>query len=373
MKKKISLIITVFILLYSVSGFSDMPRRGTPKIQLAILLDTSSSMDGLINQAKSQLWRIVNELAMARSGGLRPTLEVSLYEYGNNNIPAGEGYIRMVVPFTGDLDRISSALFGLTTYGGDEYCGMVISSAVRNLTWDNDPRSLKIIFIAGNEPFNQGEVSYIDAVRSAVARGIVVNTIYCGDRESGISTFWKHGADLAGGRFMNINQDIRPLAIMAPQDAEIARLGEELNRTYLAYGSRGAAKKEEQQAQDMNAMSMSKEAAVERSVSKASGHYSNSGWDLVDAVSGGAVKIAEVNDEELPAEMKKMSKGEREKYVKDMSRKREEIKEKINRLNAERRVYVEKKMKEAGTENTLDAAIIGAVRESAKKKGFTFN
>ena len=119
MKKKISLIITVFVLFCSVAGFSDMPRRGTPKIQLAILLDTSSSMDGLINQAKSQLWKIVNELAMAKSGGLTPALEVSIYEYGNNNIPAGEGYIRMVVPFTGDLDRISSALFGLTTYGGD--------------------------------------------------------------------------------------------------------------------------------------------------------------------------------------------------------------------------------------------------------------
>jgi len=70
--------------------------------------------------------------------------------------------------------------------------------------------------------------------------------------------------------------------------------------------------------------------------------------------------------------MKKMSKAEREKHIKDMTRKREEIKEKINRLNAERRVYVEKKMKESGSENTLDAAIIGAVRESAKKKGFRF-
>lgn len=372
MKKKISVIVLSFLLAGTVSAYSNRSRVMVPKIQLAILLDTSSSMDGLINQAKSQLWKIVNEMALAKKGGLRPELEVAIYEYGNNNIPAGEGYIRMVLPFTGDLDSISSALFNLTTNGGDEYCGLVIGSAVRNLTWDGYEDNLKIIFIAGNEPFNQGEAGYVNAVKQAVSRGIIVNTIYCGDRRTGINTFWKHGADLAGGRYMNIDQDIIPVTIMAPQDAEIARLGLELNKTYLAYGKSGAAKRKEQEKQDSNAMAMSEEVAVERSVSKASGHYSNSGWDLVDAVSDGAVKIGELKDEELPGEMKKMSKAEREKYIKDMTRKREEIKAKINRLNVERRVYVEKKIKEAGSENTLDAAVIGAVRESAKKKGFTF-
>jgi len=33
-----------------------------PLIQIALLLDTSNSMDGLINQARSQLWAIVNSL-----------------------------------------------------------------------------------------------------------------------------------------------------------------------------------------------------------------------------------------------------------------------------------------------------------------------
>ncbi len=41
--------------------------RKAPLIQLAILLDTSNSMDGLIAQAKTQLWQIVNELATACS------------------------------------------------------------------------------------------------------------------------------------------------------------------------------------------------------------------------------------------------------------------------------------------------------------------
>ena len=38
----------------------DPPKRDA-SIQIALLLDTSNSMDGLIDQAKSQLWSVVNE------------------------------------------------------------------------------------------------------------------------------------------------------------------------------------------------------------------------------------------------------------------------------------------------------------------------
>ena len=57
------------------------------KIQLAILLDTSNSMDGLIGQAKSQLWKVVNELARSKRHGVHPSLEVALFEYGNDGLP----------------------------------------------------------------------------------------------------------------------------------------------------------------------------------------------------------------------------------------------------------------------------------------------
>src|SRR5690242_13523945 len=56
-------------------------------IMLALLLDTSNSMDGLIEQAKSQLWKIVNELAAAKcDDGSRPEIRIALYEYGNDGL-----------------------------------------------------------------------------------------------------------------------------------------------------------------------------------------------------------------------------------------------------------------------------------------------
>ena len=97
------------------------PPPSAKKIKIALLLDTSNSMDGLINQAKSQLWKIVNELALAKCEGEKPTVKIALYEYGNDRLTASEGYIRMVTPLTNDLDQISQDLFGLTTNGGSEF------------------------------------------------------------------------------------------------------------------------------------------------------------------------------------------------------------------------------------------------------------
>ena len=64
------------------------PARPTTasKIQVALLLDTSNSMDGLIDQAKSQLWKMVNRLADAQRQNQGVELEIALYEYGNDNL-----------------------------------------------------------------------------------------------------------------------------------------------------------------------------------------------------------------------------------------------------------------------------------------------
>jgi len=44
--------------------------NNNPKIQAAILLDVSNSMDGLIDQAKNQLWNMVNVLSKVTCRGI---------------------------------------------------------------------------------------------------------------------------------------------------------------------------------------------------------------------------------------------------------------------------------------------------------------
>lgn len=367
-----AVIIMIGILTMPAMTSPAQQNKPKPVIQLAILLDTSGSMDGLIEQAKTQLWKIVNEMATAKQDGESPMLEVGLYEYGKDSIPASENYLRMITPLTTDLDLISEELFKLKTNGGSEYCGTVIQSAVKGLKWNKDNNQLKVIFIAGNEPFTQGSVDYKESCKEAVTNGIIVNTIFCGDNTEGINTFWKDGADRADGKYMNIDHNQKIVHIPAPQDKEINDLGKQLNTTYIAYGQGGAAKKMRQEAQDTNAASVSPQALAQRSVAKTKKMYTNVDWDLVDASKEGNVKVEELEEEALPEEMKKMSKKERKEYIEKKQKEREGIQKKINDLSKERDKYVaEQRKKEAGAD-TLDDAIVTAVRSQATKKNYKF-
>ena len=346
------------------------PAADDRKIQVALLLDTSGSMDGLLGQAKSQLWKVVNELARARLDGRPPRLEIALYEYGKSSLPAESGYLRRISPFTTDLDRISEELFALATNGGDEYCGQVIQRAVEDLAWSDRPGDLKVIFIAGNEPFNQGPVAPEIALGAAVRKGITVNTILCG----GVDDTWQHAAAFAHGGFMTIDQNQAVVHIAAPQDDEIARLGVALNGTYIAYGAHGLASAERQKAQDANAQAAAPGSLMQRSLSKASGLYRNSTWDLVDGLKDGTVDLAKVAEADLPEEMRKMSASERRAYVADKQAERARLQQKIMTLNAEREKFVQAELAKQGlaADHSLDAALLKLVHQQAAGGGWRF-
>ena len=105
--------------------------RATQKIQAAVLLDVSNSMDGLIEQAKAQLWNMVSVMGKATcDNGIAPEIEIALYEYGRSDNDAKAGYVKQISGFTTDLDQLSQKLFSLTTNGGDEYCGQVIFTSL---------------------------------------------------------------------------------------------------------------------------------------------------------------------------------------------------------------------------------------------------
>ena len=344
-----------------------------PLVQMTILLDTSGSMSGLIDQARIELWAIVNEFIFAKRNGLEPEVQVALYEYGKSTLDAKEGYIRMIVPFTTDLDKVSEELFALKTNGGSEYCGWVIKEATESLTWSPSPDDLKVIFIAGNEPFTQGPVDYRQACKAAISKAVVVNTIHCGTVGDGLAGHWKDGAALADGRFLNIDHNRAVVHIEAPQDKEMAELSAKLNDTYIAFGADGLIAYERQAAQDNNASLVSKEALVQRALAKSSFNYRNEGWDLVDALKNDKAKLENIDTKDLPENLQKMTPEERKAYVEAKAKEREQIQKRIQELNVQRSNYVAAEMKKHhGDANTLGAAIIMAVRDQAVGKNFSF-
>ncbi len=342
-------------------------------VDVAVLLDTSNSMDGLISQAKSQLWTIVQQFAKAKKNGQTPVLRVALFEYGNTRLPASEGFIRQVVPLSDDLDKLSEALFALTTKGGDEYCGQVIDEAITRLDWSKEPNGYKAIFIAGNEPFTQGSVDYRAACKRAIEHGIVVNTIHCGTNQEGINGKWQHGAQLAEGEYFNIDQDRTVMNIHCPQDEIIIKLNADLNKTYLWYGD---AKDRDfycanQLAQDGNAARVG--ASLGRIAAKATSGYSNRNRDLVDTLKEDREILKKVKKEELPEALRELTPEACETYVKEMSSRRAEVQKKINALAAEREAYLAKEQKRAAQDSsdaTLGDAVVSTIRKQLTASGF---
>ncbi|WP_034061221.1 vWA domain-containing protein [Lacinutrix jangbogonensis] len=346
------------------------PKPDKQYIKVALLLDTSNSMDGLIDQAKAQLWEIVNELSYAKYKNDKPNLEIAIYEYGNDNLNSEQGYIRQVLAFSDDLDEISKQLFSLTTKGGNEYCGYVINTALDQLKWKDNPDDLKFIFIAGNEPFTQGKISYKDASKRAHNKDVTVNTIFCGDYNQGISGYWKNGADLAHGDYMAINHNQETVHVATPYDNAILKQNNNLNKTYVAYGNQGRQKMKLQAEQDNNAQGYSSANAVSRTVSKSSHLYKNSSWDLVDASKDKAFKYETLQENELPQELKNKSASEIKKYVATKKKARDTIQQKIQELNSKRKDYILKANKD--NSNGLENAMIKAIKSQAKAKNYTW-
>ncbi len=346
-----------------------------PKVQIALLLDTSNSMDGLIAQAKTQLWRVCNTFIEAKFRGRQPIVEVALYEYGNTQIDSAAQWVRQIEPLTRDLDEVSRELFALRTSGGDEYCGAVIQRSITDLQWDDSPQTYKVIFIAGNESFMQGPIDAMRSCKSASQHNVIVNSIFCGNKELGISERWHDGPALASGVFLSIDANKQIAQIDAPQDQEIARLNLLLNQTYLSWGANGAALKQRQLDCDQQATDNAKSGAgVERSVTKASANYCNSQWDVVDAVQQNKLDLGNVEKSQLPKEMQEMSADQRIAYAEKLATERKTIQEKILALARQRENFLlEQRNKSASDgENTLDQALIQAVREQAMKKGYQF-
>ncbi len=356
----------------------DAPVR-VPTISVALLLDTSNSMDGLIGQAKAQLWNVVNRFRACKRDGMKdgatPVLRIALYQYGNSSLPQSSGFIEMVSPFTTDLDSLSEKLFGLQTNGGNEYCGAVIGRAAKELAWGECPGDLNLIFIAGNEPFTQGDVPYAESIADGVRKKIRINTIHCGTYQEGVDGKWRDGATLGRGNYNVIDQSEDVRHIVTPFDDEISKLGVEVNTTYLAFGAEGeVAQKRQLEVDSKTATALPDEAArgasLQRSMAKNSANYRNSHWDLVDALKDGKVKLEEMKKEDMPKQLQGLTVVEQAKKVEELRTRRIEINKRVAELSVQREQFL-REQKKGGKDATLGAALLEAIDKQAKEEGWT--
>ncbi|WP_207497139.1 vWA domain-containing protein [Aridibaculum aurantiacum] len=340
------------------------------KIQVAILLDVSNSMDGLIDQAKSQLWNMVNTVGKATCEGETPAIEIALYEYGRSSNNQRDGYIKKVSPFTKDLDQLSEELFKLTTNGGDEYCSHVIYISLQQLNWDTAANTYKVIFIAGNEDFNQGSVTWSTACAEAKRKGVTVNTIYCGDRAQGMREHWNLGSECGNGSYTNINQNAKLEDIRTPYDSMLFVLNDKLNVTYIGYGTMGESKAAKQVMMDKANKSVSANTMAARvSVKGKANLYKNEEWDLVDATAKDPAIIEKVDMKSLPAEYKNKTKEEVKQLIQQKGIERGKLQNQIAALSAQREAYIaaERKKNATKAEATLETEVERVIKQQVRR------
>lgn len=340
-------------------------------IQIALLLDTSNSMDGLIDQAKTQLWDVVNKMSGAHCNEQQALLEIALYEYGNSRLNSEEGFVRQVLSFSTDLDLISKELFSLRTNGGEEYCGTVIGASLKQLEWKKGKNDLKMIFIAGNEGFNQGAVPFSSSIAQAIEKDVVVNTIFCGDWNTGTQLKWKEGATLGKGQYMNLDHNQKSIYVATPYDDQILNYNHLLNDTYIAFGRQGYENKAVQMHMDEAVQEVSTQANVKRTLAKSSANYRNSSWDLVDALDNEEMKEKVLTDENiktLPDSIRTKSKKEITAFAKAKKQERTYIQNKIKELNQKRDQYIA--TQELTEANGLESAMFKAIKKQSVSKNY---
>ena len=324
----------VVVLSLSLAGVAvAQPQQQRARVDLVIAVDVSGSMRGLIDGTRMKLWEAVRLLGRAKP---MPTVRVGLISYGGKFADPRAGYVRKELDLTTDLDAVSQKLFALQIRGSQEYVARTVQTATRQMAWDQDPSTLKILFVAGNESAEQDPlVTLTEALGEARQRGILVNAIFCGQEGAREALAWRRVAAMGGGEFAAIDHNRSVLAAESPYDGELTRLSTALSATYVGYGAGGIERRQRQHAEDERAKRDGVQVAADRAAAKATPTYSNADWDVVDAYAAKKMPAPSM----LPAEVAALPEAGRDKWLREKVEQRKDIREKIGALATRREIW----------------------------------
>ena len=349
------------------------PVDAEPKvIEMTFVLDTTGSMGGLIEGAKTKIWHIINDVMQKQGKAAATSVKVGLVAYRDR----GDEYVTKITPLSENLDEVYRVLMDYKAAGGGdtpEDVRMALRDGVEKAGWSKPDKNVsQIIFLVGDAPphDNYKDVPPTqESVKKARQRGMVVNTIQAGV-DKATTAAWHSIAQHGGGEYFAIAQDGGVRAVATPYDVELSDLGSKMGSTYVAYGSAGArvSKKEAQVSMEAKVSAAAPATAkADRAVNKAINSKAYDDADLIQSVENKSVELERIKTEELPDEMQKMSAEERKVYVDKQIAERKVIKERIVDLSHKRDAYIaEQNKKSAGKEDGFDTAVSTALGKQIK-------
>src|SRR5688572_16173873 len=321
-----------------------VPHDARPKVEVVFVLDTTSSMTGLIDAAKANIWSIATTMAQAQPA---PDIRIGLVAFRDR----GDDYVTRVVDLSSDLDSMYATLMDFRAEGGGdgpESVNAALHDAVHRISWSQDPKAYQVVFLVGDAPPHmdyQDDVHYPETVRAATAKGIVVNTILAGN-DSTTEAEWRKIAMSNQGEFFQVASTGAAVAVETPFDAEIAAVSKSLDVTRLYFGD---AETQRQLAAKVSATgklhaegspaSRAKRAAFNASAAGRDNAFGEN--ELVDAVASGRVELAKVEKADLPPALRELDADAQAKLVKQTGEKRAELSRELAALADKRRAYIE--------------------------------
>lgn len=348
--------------MLTLSAGATVPKAA---VEVVFVIDTTSSMGGLLEAAKTKVWAIANEIA---KGKPTPEIRIGLVAFRDR----GDAYLTKVTDLTKDLDKMYGELLALRPEGGGdgpEHVLQALVDASEKISWSKDPKTFKVVYLVGDAPAHEdyGDTKPLAAlVADLVKKGVVVNTVQCG---SGGQTQeqWSRIARSGEGRYVSLAHDGGGAAIDTPFDGRLAELHGRLEGTTLAFGAR----REETVARLSSArgMMMVPAAAAERAAFKADAGFSGES-DLLQAVEDKRVDIAAVKDDELPPSLRGMNAEQRKNELEKMRLHRSALKSEIAEISRAREDW--RKTNSAPKRDSFDTKLVETLKEQAARKGIAY-
>ena len=348
-----------------------------PKVEVVFALDTTSSMSGLIAGAKEKIWAIANSLALAKPA---PQIKMGLVAYRDK----GDAYVTKLSPLSEDLDAIYEALMGFRAQGGGdgpESVNQGLYEAVKKMDWNKEEKTYRVVFLVGDCPPHmdyKDDVKYQDTCKIAREMGIVINTIQCGNYGN-THVSWNDIARLGGGKYFRVEQSGGARVTSTPFDKEIASVSRKLDSTRIYYGSKteraqGEARKSKGlEIQDKASFSAVAQRAMFNACEAGEKNFFGN-KELLDDVKNSRVNIKDLDENQLPENLRKVSKEEREKEIKRLLATRQELQQKVKELTAKRTAYINKELKASadGGKKALTQKVYDTIRTQASKKSINY-
>ncbi len=348
-----------------------------PKIDVVFVLDTTASMGGMINTAKEKIWSIASTLASANT---TPNLRIGFVAYRDR----GDAYVTQRIALSDDLDSAYAQLMDFEAEGGGdgpESVNQGLSVAINTMSWSQEATAYMAIFLIGDAPPHKDyddELSYSAILKQAQERGILINSILCGD-DPEAARDWQLIAQLGGGKHFRVKHNGGAIGIITPFDERIAQLSAELDETRMYYGDHSEKRiYDAKVAASDKLKSLASPAALARRGlfnSSVGGAFNFVGkHDLIADLESTNVTLDSIDEAQLPDQLAAISKNERLIVLKETGERRQGLKKKIQALGVQRSAYVKQELaKHSDTQTSLDRQLWETLRLQTADKGILYS